>query len=170
MAFFVLCIFDIYFEIMKMKIVYIFALAGLIFSCNKGLSPEEQMKEDIAIIEAYIQENNLDALETSSGLHYVIIDQGTGNHPVSTDDVHVRYKGYFTDGEVFDESDVSGITFNLQGVIEGWTEGIPKFKEGGEGILLIPSALAYGENGSGSGSIPPNTVIIFDVELLDIVE
>lgn len=140
----------------------------LLFSCNKGLSPEEQMEEDIAIIEKYLQDNNLTAEETSSGLHYIVEQQGTGNHPTATDDVHVRYRGYFTDGDVFDESDASGITFNLQSVIQGWTEGIPKFKEGGEGVLLIPSALAYGEKGS--GSIPPNTVLIFDVELLDIVE
>lgn len=153
-----------------MKFLYLVLLSILLFSCNKGLSPEEQLSEDIAIIEQYITDNNLQAEETPSGLHYVINDLGTGNYPVASDDVRVRYKGYFTDGEVFDESDAAGITFNLQGVIQGWTEGIPKFKEGGEGILLIPSALAYGENGSGSGSIPPNTVLVFDVELLDIVE
>lgn len=153
-----------------MKILYIIVLSTILFACNKGLSPEEQLEEDITIIKQYIADNNLDAEETTSGLHYVINDLGTGNHPVSSDDVRVRYKGYFTDGDVFDESDAAGITFNLQGVIEGWTEGIPKFKEGGDGILLIPSALAYGESGSGSGSIPPNTVLIFDVELLDIVE
>lgn len=140
----------------------------LLFSCNKGLSPEEQLEEDISIIKQYLDDNNLTAEETASGLHYIVQQEGTGNHPVASDDVHVRYKGYFTDGEVFDESDASGITFNLQSVIDGWTEGIPKFKEGGEGMLLIPSALAYGEKGS--GSIPPNTVLIFDVELLDIVE
>lgn len=151
-----------------MKAVYFIMLSSVFFACNKGLSPEEQMEEDITIIKQYIADNNLNAQETSSGLHYVINDLGTGNYPVSSDDVRVRYKGYFTDGDVFDESDAAGITFNLQGVIEGWTEGIPKFKEGGDGILLIPSALAYGE--SGSGSIPPNTVLIFDVELLDIVE
>lgn len=141
---------------------------ALIVACNKGLSPEEQKQEDDSIIKDYIAENSLDAQKTSSGLYYVVEESGTGNYPVASDDVRVRYKGYYTSGEVFDESDPAGITFNLQGVIEGWTEGIPKFKEGGEGILLIPSALAYGEEGS--GSVPPNTVLIFDVELLDIVK
>lgn len=140
----------------------------VIAACNKGLSPEEQKQEDDSIIKDYIAEKSLDAQKTSSGLYYVVEEPGTGNYPVASDDVRVRYKGYFTSGEVFDESDAAGITFNLQGVIEGWTEGIPKFKEGGEGILLIPSALAYGEKGS--GSIPPNTVLVFDIELLDIVE
>lgn len=153
------------------KTFYLFSIlfVTLTFSsCNKGLSPEEQLEEDLSIIQAYITDNNLDAQATASGLHYVVNDIGTGNHPASNDDVTVRYKGYFTDGDVFDQSDASGITFNLQGVIQGWTEGVPKFKEGGDGLLLIPSSLAYGEKGG--GSIPPNTVLIFEVELLDIVE
>lgn len=152
---------------MKRKIVLFTCLTILFMSsCNKKLSPEEQMNKDQEIITNYINDNNLDAQKTSSGLHYVIQNLGTGNHPNSTDNVTVRYKGYFTDGGVFDESDSDGITFNLQQVIAGWTEGIPKLKEGGDGILLIPSALAYGPDGS--SSIPPNTVLIFDVSLLDI--
>ena len=152
---------------MKRKVVFFTCLSILmISSCNKKLSPEEQMEKDQEIISNYISSNNLNAQSTSTGLHYVITDEGTGNFPSSTDDVTVRYKGYFTDGSVFDQSDNAGITFNLQQVIAGWTEGIPKFKEGGEGILLLPSALAYGPDGN--SSIPPNTVIIFDVTLLDI--
>ena len=152
---------------MKRKIFLLTCLVIVFASaCNKKLSPEEQMEKDQEIITNYIKDNNLDAEKTSSGLHYVITDLGTGNYPNSTSDVTVRYKGYFTDGSVFDESDSEGITFNLQQVIAGWTEGIPKLKEGGEGILLIPSALAYGPDGN--SSIPPNSVLIFDVSLLDI--
>lgn len=135
-------------------------------SCKKKLSHEEQMEKDQEIIEKYISDNGLDAQKTSSGLHYVVDDLGTGNFPNSNDDVTVRYKGYFTDGAVFDQSNSEGITFNLQQVIVGWTEGIPKFKEGGNGILIIPSALAYGPDGN--SSIPPNTVLVFDVSLLEI--
>lgn len=145
-------------------VIVLFVISG----CNKGLSPEEQLEEDISIIKQYLSSNGLVAEETPSGLHYIINQEGTGNFPTASDDVRVRYRGYFTDGDVFDESDAAGITFNLQGVIQGWTEGIPKFREGGEGVLLIPSVLAYGEQGG--GSIPPNTVLLFDVELLDIVE
>jgi FKBP-type peptidyl-prolyl cis-trans isomerase FkpA len=152
------------------SLVLSLSFAVLFVSCNKGLSPEEQLEEDLRIIKEYIAANNLEAQETESGLHYVIEKAGTGNYPDATDNVRVRYKGYRTDQTVFDQSDEEGNAFNLQGVIEGWTEGIPLFKEGGEGVLLIPSALAYGENGSGSGSIEPNTVLIFDVELLEIVE
>lgn len=152
-----------------MKKIILFATLGLLLfgtSCEKNLSPEEQYEKDINEIEAYISENNLDAMTTSSGLHYVITDIGTGNNPVSNDNVVVRYKGYTTDGSVFDQSDEEGIQFNLQQVISGWTEGIQLLKEGGKGVLLIPSRLGYGE--SGSGPIDGNTVLVFDVDLLDI--
>ena len=154
-----------------MKKIVLFASLGLLFlgtSCEKSLSAEEQFDKDIKEIKEYISNNNLDAQETNTGLYYVVTDEGTGNHPVANDNVVVRYKGYTTDGKVFDQSDEGGISFNLQQVIKGWTEGIQLFKEGGKGILLIPSKLGYGE--SGSGSIDPNTVLIFDVDLLTIQE
>jgi len=152
------------------NIILLFAV-GLFLtgtSCEKELSPEEQYKKDLEIIQNYIAEHNLDAQKTPSGLHFVVHTLGTGNHPYANDNVRVRYKGYTTDGKVFDQSEPEGIVFNLQQVIKGWTEGIPKFKEGGKGILLIPSKLAYGEKGA--GSISPNTVLIFDVDLLTIVQ
>jgi FKBP-type peptidyl-prolyl cis-trans isomerase FkpA len=152
-----------------MKKIILFASIGILLfgtSCEKNLSAEDQFDKDTKEIEEYISNNKLDAVKTSSGLYYVITDDGTGNHPVSNDNVTVRYKGYTTDGNVFDQSDEEGITFNLQQVIKGWTEGIPYFKEGGKGVLLIPSKLGYGE--SGSGSIKPNTVLVFDVDLLEI--
>jgi FKBP-type peptidyl-prolyl cis-trans isomerase FkpA len=159
------------FEEKNMKNTLLFISIGFIFlgtSCKKSLSPEEQLEKDIKEIKEYIADNNLSAQQTTSGLHYVINDLGTGNYPFANDNVTVRYKGYTTDGSVFDQSEEEGITFNLQQVIQGWTEGIPKLKEGGKGILLIPSKLGYGEKGS--GSIDPNTVLIFDVDLLTIVE
>ncbi|WP_107038225.1 FKBP-type peptidyl-prolyl cis-trans isomerase [Brumimicrobium mesophilum] len=154
-----------------MKRIMLFASIGLIFlstSCEKSLSPEEQYEKDIKEIKAYISEKGLNAMETSTGLHYVINELGTGNFPSSNDNVTVRYKGYTLEESIFDQSDEEGITFNLQQVIKGWTEGIQKFKEGGKGVLLIPSNLAYGENGS--GSVGANEVLIFDVDLLTIVE
>jgi len=154
-----------------MKNIFSFLLIGIFFlgsSCKKSLSTEEQFELDIKIIKEYIADKGLDAIETNSGLHYVVNELGAGNYPFSNDNVTVRYIGYTTDGKVFDQSKAEGITFNLQQVIKGWTEGIPKFKEGGKGVLLIPSKLAYGEKGS--GSIKPNTVLIFDVDLLTIIQ
>ena len=108
----------------------------------------------------------LTASRTEEGLYYVIDQLGTGDYPTVTSNVTVAYTGYFTDGSIFDGSSSSGITFNLQNVIDGWIIGIPKFKEGGNGTLLIPSALGYGPNPT--GSVPANSVLIFDVELIDI--
>jgi hypothetical protein len=93
-------------------------------------------------------------------------NQGNGGTCNSFSTVRVSYKGYLTDGSVFDESAVEGVSFGLQQVIKGWTEGIPYFKEGGNGKLLIPSALGYGKQGT--SGIPANSVLIFDVKLLEI--
>ena len=114
----------------------------------------------------YIAKNKLTAQKSSTGLYYVINEAGTGAQPTATSNVTVAYKGYFTNGNVFDKSGDAGISFGLQQVIKGWTEGIPYFKEGGNGILLIPSALGYGSNGS--GPIPGGSVILFDVKLIKV--
>ncbi len=134
-------------------------------SCKKD--EEKQAEKDETIITQYISDHGLNATATGSGLYYIIDSQGGGASCNSNSTVVVAYSGYFTNGDVFDESLISGIEFNLQGVISGWTEGIPYFKEGGVGRLLIPSALAYGE--SGSGSVPGNSVLIFDVTLIDVL-
>ena len=156
-------------EDMRKNILLLLAGVLILGSCkDKSLSSEEQLQKDIKEIQEYVTSNNLDAKQKESGLFYVISKEGNGNYPTANDDVTVRYKGYTTDGSVFDESDQEGITFNLKEVIKGWTEGIQEFKEGGKGMLLIPSQLAYGEKGS--GTIQPNTVLIFDIELLTIVE
>ena len=135
-------------------------------SCAKKKA-EEQATQDEEIIQQYIADNNLNAVATGSGLYYTIDSQGTGATCNSNSTVKVAYTGYFTDGDIFDQSSTQGVVFPLQGVIQGWTEGIPYFTEGGSGKLLIPSALGYGPNGS--GSIPPNTVLIFDIELIEVL-
>jgi FKBP-type peptidyl-prolyl cis-trans isomerase FkpA len=151
------------------RILLGFTILALSFSsCKKKLSEEEQFAIDKDIIEQYISDNGLEAESTSSGLYYVINDLGTGNFPTAFDNVTVRYTGRFTDNKIFDQSSELGATFNLQHVIKGWTEGIPLFKEGGEGVLILPSKLAYGPNGN--SSIPPNAVLVFDVKLLEIVD
>ena len=121
-----------------------------------------EVENELEIV-AYIAANNLDATASGTGLYYVIDEQGTGAQPSENSEVTVVYKGYFTDESVFDESDVNGVTFNLNQVIPGWTEGIQYFNEGGNGQLLIPSALAYGRYGN--PTIPNGAVLIFDVEL-----
>ncbi|MBI1836799.1 MAG: FKBP-type peptidyl-prolyl cis-trans isomerase [Flavobacteriia bacterium] len=137
----------------------------LVCSCKKK-EQKSQAEIDESIIVKYISDHNLTATATGSGLYYVIDSQGTGAKPNPTSQVKVYYKGYFTSGSTFDECNTSGITFNLQNVIKGWTEGIPYFKKGGIGKLLIPSALAYGSQGT--NGIPANSVLIFDIKLIDV--
>ena len=146
---------------------YLFPLFIVLFSisCQKK-KIEEQAKKDDEILKQYISDHNLNAVPTGTGLYYVIDNQGTGINPTKTSQVKIYYKGYFTDGSVFDECDSTGIILGLNQVIDGWTEGIPYFKEGGNGKLLIPSALGYGPNGT--QGIPKNSVLVFDIHLIHV--
>jgi FKBP-type peptidyl-prolyl cis-trans isomerase FkpA len=144
---------------------YLCIIISLLFfiSCSEDKSEEPQTEADII---AYIEANNLNATRTSSGLYYVIDNEGSGSRPTSTSNVTVAYKGYFLDGGTFDQSSDSGISFGLNQVIPGWTEGIQLFKEGGEGMLLIPYNLGYGLNGR--PSIPGGAVLLFDIQLISV--
>jgi len=146
-----------------MKNWMLLLLLPLAFACNKE---ERQAEEDRQIILDYIADNNLDAIEGGQGLFYVIDNQGGGSQPNINSTVTVGYQGFFTDGSIFDQSGAGGATFPLSGVIRGWQIGIPLFQEGGTGTLLIPSALGYGENGT--SGIPGNSVLIFNIDLIDV--
>jgi FKBP-type peptidyl-prolyl cis-trans isomerase len=153
-----------------MKYTFLAIIVMLFISCNNNDS-DEQTQVDYTTkneteIKAYIAENQLDAIKTDSGLYYVINEEGTGKQPTATSNVTVAYKGYFTDKKVFDQSKDTGISFGLQQVIKGWTQGIPYFKEGGSGILLVPAHLGYGSNYY--NGIPGGSVLIFDVKLISV--
>ena len=111
----------------------------------------------------------VDAKTTESGLKYAVVKEGTGSSPTASNTVTVHYTGMFMDGKIFDSSVQRGqpATFPLGNVIKGWTEGLQLMKEGGKTNFLIPSNLAYGEQGMG-GVIPPNASLIFEVELIKI--
>ena len=114
----------------------------------------------------YIAKTNLTAQRSDSGLYYIINEPGEGKQPTATSNVTVAYKGYFTKGGVFDESSSNGISFGLNQVIKGWTEGIPYFKTGGSGVLLIPAHLGYGS--TDKPGIPGGSVLIFEVKLISV--
>lgn len=120
---------------------------------------------------AFLAENkkNPDVVETASGLQYKVVKMGTGAKPSATDKVKVHYHGTTIDGKVFDSSVERGepITFPLNGVIKGWTEGVQLMPIGSKFIFYIPSDLAYGDRGAGQ-DIKPGATLIFEVELLDI--
>ncbi|MCW2121098.1 FKBP-type peptidyl-prolyl cis-trans isomerase [Flavobacterium sp. 7A] len=117
-------------------------------------------------IKAYLDKNNLKAEKTDSGLYYIITEEGTGASATAESNVTVAYKGYFTNGNTFDQSGPEGISFGLNQVIPGWTEGIQKFKEGGKGVLLIPSSIGYGNDTK--GPIPGGSVLLFDINLISV--
>lgn len=106
--------------------------------------------------------------KTASGLLYKVEKEGTGPAPVDSDTVVVNYKGTLVNGTEFDNSYKRGepLTFRLDGVIPGWTEGLKHVKKGGKIELVIPPDLAYGQNGV--PGIPPNSTLVFQVELLDV--
>ena len=120
--------------------------------------------------EAFLAENaKKDGVTvTASGLQYRVITEGAGDAPKATDTVKVHYEGRLISGDVFDSSIARGepVSFPLNGVIPGWSEGVQLMKIGSKFEFTIPSALAYGP--SGTGPIPPNSVLVFDVELLEI--
>jgi len=107
---------------------------------------------------------------TASGLQYEVLVKGNGISPLATDSVTVHYTGTLLDGTVFDSSVERGepVTFKLDQVIPGWTEGLQLMKEGDKYKLFIPSEIAYGERGA--RSIEPNSTLIFEVELLKVIK
>lgn len=155
-----------------MKSIFLAVVSLLFVSCFPDMNTDvETQPVDYTVqnekdITAYIAKNNLTAIKSDSGLYYVIDVAGEGVQPTASSTVTVEYKGYYTNGSVFDGGKPGGLTFNLQRVIRGWTEGIPYFKEGGSGILLVPSHLGYGSfNYNG---IPGGSVLIFDVKLIKV--
>jgi FKBP-type peptidyl-prolyl cis-trans isomerase len=131
-----------------------------------------QAETNLAEGEAFLLENGAKqgVITTPSGLQYEVITESNGPKPVSADMVRVNYEGTLLDGTVFDSSYERGIPaeFYLSGVIGGWTEGLQLMSEGSEYRFFIPANLAYGERGN--QVIPPNSVLIFRVELLSIIK
>lgn len=114
-------------------------------------------------------------IQTKSGLQYIVLREGTGKTPTADDSVNSHYRGTLLSGKVFDQSyegekptsDENPARFPVGGVISGWTEALQLMKEGAKYRLFIPPGLAYGERSP--GDIPPNSLLIFDLELVEVV-
>lgn len=152
-------------------IIVLFVLS----SCTDGdtiliKSKQEQLKFDILRIEGYLNENNLSGFTSlDNGLYYKVIEEGNSLFPVNGDTLKVNYVGQFLDGIEFDRNGTGQPFEFILGtglVIEGWDIGLKYIDEEGTGILIVPSGLGYGN--TVSGSIPPNSVLVFRVSLLDI--
>jgi FKBP-type peptidyl-prolyl cis-trans isomerase len=113
-------------------------------------------------------DNMVDMITTDSGLQYEVLVEGAGATPGPTDTVSAHYHGTFEDGRVFDSSVDRGepIDLPVNGVIPGWQEALQMMKEGDKWRLVVPPELGYGA--SGVGSIPGNTTLIFEVELIKV--
>ncbi|WP_409524540.1 FKBP-type peptidyl-prolyl cis-trans isomerase [Nitrincola sp. MINF-07-Sa-05] len=132
---------------------------------------EALSQENIQKGQAYLAENakRNGVTTTDSGLQYEELEAGSGASPTAEDTVKVHYRGQLIDGTEFDSSYSRNdpVSFPLNGVIPGWTEGLQLMKEGAKSRLVIPAELAYGEGGMGN-AIGPNETLVFEVELLQI--
>ncbi len=163
------------------KLFALAMVAMLMASCNNTKSDQsandaaaeyaQQIKDNKSIGREFLEENakNDSVVQTTSGLQYMVLQEGTGTKPGPTDEVTVHYTGRLLDGTVFDSSMNRGepATFTLDKVIPGWTEGLQLMGEGAKYRLFIPSELAYGSKGAGE-QIQPNSTLIFDVELIKV--
>lgn len=155
-----------------MKFVILAAVVALIvFYFTKNSGNKKAAVENIAIGNDFLAQNkaNVDVLTTASGLQYQILNKGTGTtHPTASSTVKVHYHGTLLDGTVFDSSveRKAPISFPLNRVIAGWTEGVQLMVEGDKFKFFIPPQLAYGN--SAAGKIQPGSTLIFEVELLEI--
>ena len=132
---------------------------------------QELMVKNAAESEKYLEENKKkEGIKTTeSGLQYTILKDGKGDSPLPEDMVTVNYRGMFIDGKEFDSSYAKGepITVQTDGVIKGWTEALQMMKVGSQWQIYVPPDLAYGRGGLGA-RIPPNKVLVFEIELLSI--
>ena len=139
------------------------------------MQAEQTQKADSsrAAGDGYLAQNKTKpgVITTASGLQYQVVAQGNGPKPTKDNTVKVHYTGSLIDGSVFDSSVQRGqpVEFPVAGVIPGWTEILQLMNVGSKVHVVIPSALAYGDQGSGQ-TIPPGSVLVFDVELIAITK
>ncbi|MDB5025236.1 MAG: peptidylprolyl isomerase [Mucilaginibacter sp.] len=147
---------------MNKYILVLSLFIGAFSSCKKtGYDPVKQAATDDAAIQAYIKANNITAVKDPSGLYYQVITPGTGSYPNVNSLITGAYSGKLLNGTVFDSGPINNTA--LSGYIKGWQIGVPHINTGGRILLLIPSALGYGN--AANGGIPANSVLIFTIDL-----
>jgi FKBP-type peptidyl-prolyl cis-trans isomerase len=139
-----------------MKYVYLALLTMSFFACSEEIA-------DLTT-EEYIEVNNLTTIELDQGVHIVIDEAGNDKKPQINSKVKVNYEGRLTNGVLFDSG--SNVEFQLSGLIEGWRIGLKEIGEGGSCKLIIPPGAGYG--GQSIGIIPPNSVLVFDMDLIEV--
>ncbi len=135
-------------------------------SCLKGTDCKNKtVQSEDAAMQAYATANGLTVTQHPSGMYYQITNQGSGGYPPSTSSVSVRYTGKLLDGTIFDQASTATSFYPLSGFIAGWQIGIPLIQKGGSIKLIVPSAYAYGCKAV--GNIPANSILYFDIDLID---
>ncbi|WP_138380519.1 FKBP-type peptidyl-prolyl cis-trans isomerase [Luteithermobacter gelatinilyticus] len=158
------------------KILLAFLLGTFLVACSdqdktaeNSDSTDQNKEENVSENKSFLELNKdkPGVIVTESGLQYIVLLEGTGKKPKATDTVTVNYEGTLTDGTKFDSSYDRGapLSFPLNRVIPGWTEGLQLMREGAKYKFFIPSDLAYGPHGAGN-VIGPNEDLIFTVELI----
>ncbi|QSE97528.1 FKBP-type peptidyl-prolyl cis-trans isomerase [Fulvivirga lutea] len=174
------------------KLLILGAILSL-FGCVEEPEPpvvvsyQEQLAIDVELIDNYLSSNGLQAEQTTSGLRYIIHEEGSGEVAKARQKVKVDYTGSLLNGNIFDTSykDIAvqnniydsrrepygpiQFTLGIGQVISGWDEGISLLNEGTKATLYIPSGLGYGRSAV-SASIPANSILIFEVDLVEIVQ
>lgn len=156
--------------ILLLLVATLFISTGCKQDCTNTLDitvDNEQLELDKAAIDSYLEQHSIEASTHSSGIRYVISRAGEGDSPDLCSSVMVTYEGkLLSTGAVFDKSS-DPVLFSLDRLIPGWQIGLPLIAQGGRITLYIPSVYAYGSAGAGS-SIPPNSNLIFEVNLIDV--
>jgi FKBP-type peptidyl-prolyl cis-trans isomerase FkpA len=150
-------------------LVLSFILSLTLGSCTKNddFDPAKQAELDEAIIVKFVADNKITAIKHSSGVYYQILSPGSGSVTYTANTkVTTKYTGRLLNGSVFDQTTTQALTFPLGNVIVGWQIGVPLIQKGGKIRLIIPSQYAYGRNPA--GQIPANSVLDFDIELVDV--
>ncbi len=137
--------------------------------CNFDDCAYKAPATEVQTLQNYLNVNGIITTQHCSGLFYTVVDEGTGAKPDACSDVSVTYKGYLTNGNVFDQS-TSPVPLSLPRTIMGWRIGIPLVKAGGKLILYIPPSLAYGDqemkDNNGNVVIPANSYLIFEITVV----
>ena len=155
---------------MKYIILAVVIALAIFYFARSSVNKKEAL-ENIAIGKDFLAKNkaNQDVIQTASGLQYQVLQKGSGNkHPSANTTVKVHYHGTLLDGTIFDSSVDRGqpISFSLNQVIKGWTEGVQLMVEGDKFKFFVPSDLGYGNRST--GKITSGSLLIFEVELLEI--
>ena len=157
-------------KIIRMKYIFLLIITAVSLGCGSCAKKETTCdppqvtvpQEELTRLTDFINSRNITAELDARGFYYSIAAQGNGTHPSACADVTVNYKGTLTNGATFDKRE--GSVFSLDGLVAGWRLGIPLIAAGGKITLYLPPSLGYGS--SASGSIPGNSILIFEIDLI----